>query len=190
MPPYKIFKIERKDGLIGVDYEVTPENSPAERCFIRRSDIPHEDFVEAFAPLYEMAKRFIEIPLVIDDSTLLMSIRTVRFLQSKSLGNGISMTIELEGLPHAINTFKITTPKYFEIAAGAKLNRKGEAMPCQLLSPAEMEVIELLKEEAFKYAYFNKRQQPTVDEAQEAAENGGFRDELVANEIKQLPVGQ
>ena len=47
----------------------------------------------------------------------------------------------------------------------------------QLLLPNEKALMKSLKEEAFKYAYCGKRQQPTIDEAQRAYERGGYLDE-------------
>ena len=48
----------------------------------------------------------------------------------------------------------------------------------QMLLPKEVRLMESLKEEAFNYAYYCKREQPTVDEAQHAYESGAYPDEI------------
>ena len=48
-----------------------------------------------------------------------------------------------------------------------------------MLLPNEVKLMESLKQEAFNYAYYCKREQPTVDEAQHAYESGAYPDEIV-----------
>lgn len=60
---------------------------------------------------------------------------------------------------------------------GGDKDENGVEYTKQLLTDEQYSIFKRLANEAFKYAYYGKREQPTVEEAAQAAENGGFADE-------------
>lgn len=174
MEKYEVYSIKRKDGAMTIDYSVMPQDGPPESCCVTRSERPHPDFVEAFKPLQQMARRFIEIPLVnpLNNKGLMVAVKQVRFKRHKDFGTGITITVEVSVLNLSDKGIKITSPTFYEAAPDCKFDAKGDYVPQQELFPEEYTCIERLKEEAFLYAYQNKREQVTVEEA--AAEAGYY----------------
>ena len=59
-----------------------------------------------------------------------------------------------------------------------------ESYPLQELDEQQLFSLQKMAMEAVKLVYYNKRKQPTIEEAAEAAENGGYADELVEKEAE------
>lgn len=88
----------------------------------------------------------------------------------------MQLVVLLEGMALCPTPLQIVTQKFY--CTETLTRQQGEKkIPMQLLLPNEKELMKSLKEEAFKYAYCGKRQQPTIDEAQRAYERGGYLDE-------------
>ena len=149
---YDVKFVEYKGGNIKVSYTVTPLNSHEEASIISRIDKPHEDFMRAWMELPEIARRLLEFPLANEDGEELgIMVTKVNFLTSKNFGRGMQLVALLLGF-------------------------KNCKQPLQVV-PQEAAVMQMLKKEAFDYAYHCKREQPTIDEAQDAYKNGGYPDE-------------
>lgn len=88
------------------------------------------------------------------------------------------MTIKcrLWGLKYSNDSLRLQTPTYYEEGKGAGQD-KDSAWEVQKMTKKESEVFERLAEEAFAFAYYGKREQPTVAEAQDAYEAGCWPEE-------------
>lgn len=159
---YDVKFVEYKGGNIKVSYTVTPLNSHEEASIISRIDKPHEDFMRAWMELPEIARRLLEFPLANEDGEELgIMVTKVNFLTSKNFGRGMQLVALLLGFKNCKQPLQVVN----------------EPFPLQQLTPREADVMFLIKKEAFDYAYHCKREQPTIDEAQDAYENGGYPDE-------------
>lgn len=173
MENYNVYSVSWDTGMIAVDYSVTTKDLHSERCRIVRSEVPHEDFVKAYKAMEQLARTFIEIPLK-DPQVLGLTVKKVNFLSSAKLGSGVRISVEVL-VPNSIEELKITTPRYWESFYGDPAGG-GRPGPNEMLQQ-EKKAVDLLKKEAFKYAYMGKRQQPTLEEAAAASKAGRFTDE-------------
>lgn len=175
---YDVKFVEYKGGNIKVSYTVTPLNSHEEASIISRIDKPHEDFMRAWMELPEIARRLLEFPLANEDGEELgIMVTKVNFLTSKNFGRGMQLVALLLGFKNCKQPLQVVTQKFYENAVDHSKRYTDEPFPLQQLMPQVAAVMQMLKKEAFDYAYHCKREQPTIDEAQDAYKNGGYPDE-------------
>lgn len=119
-----------------------------------------------------------EFPLANEDGEELgIMVTKVNFLTSKNFGRGMQLVALLLGFKNCKQPLQVVTQKFYENAVDHSKRYTDEPFPLQQLTPREADVMFLIKKEAFDYAYHCKREQPTIDEAQNAYENGGYPDE-------------
>lgn len=180
MENYSIEKIDTK-GSLTVTFSVSV--AKADGSFVNESmsvtkyrDV-HPDLRTAFAPIPEMIKRLLEIPLVnCYGEKLVMEPHKIKFVDSEKYGPGVKFTLSLNGLGLSDEKIVISTPTYYKAAKLVHEDIHGKRGLNQL-TQEEWQALESLKKEAFLYAYHNKCLQPTAEEAAAAAVNGGFDDE-------------
>lgn len=174
----KVAAIILKNGQIGVSYYVSPYSGNSEEATVYRCDKPHEDFMEAFAPIPEIAKEWLELNLInADGDKLLFRVDKIKFIESTKKGFGVKMMCHAYDLKYSDEAIKLSTPTYYSYGNGNGTDKTGKKYVKQLLSDDEHLKFKRLAEEAFKYAYWGKREQPTAEEAAEAERSGGFLDE-------------
>jgi len=183
---YKPDEIEQKivsaiiirDMQIGVSYNVYPYKGAPEEATIYRADKPHEDFREAVRPIADIAKKWLEMDLInAARKDLHMSIVKIKYVESSKHGSGVKLTCSVSGLKYSDESIKLGTPTYYLGGCGSGTDQHGLEYTKQQLTDNQYSIFKKLADEAFKYAYYGKREQPTVTEAAQAAENGGFADE-------------
>lgn len=174
---YDVKYILSKGGCTQIRYTVCPADAEPEENIVSRADKPHEDFRKLWTLLPGVAARFLEFPLQnADGQNIILRVTKVNFLDSTKYGYGMQLVVLLEGMALCPTPLQIVTQKFY--CTETLIRQQGEKkIPMQLLLPNEKALMKSLKEEAFKYAYCGKRQQPTIDEAQRAYERGGYLDE-------------
>jgi hypothetical protein len=120
----------------------------------------------------------LEFPLANEDGEELgIMVTKVNFLTSKNFGRGMQLVALLLVFKNCKQPLQVVTQKFYENAVDHSKRYTDEPFPLQQLMPQEAAVMQMLKKEAFDYAYHCKREQPTIDEAQDAYKNGGYPDE-------------
>lgn len=177
METFDVKYILRKGGCTKIRYSVRPVDAEPEESIISRADTPHEDFRRLWAKLPAVAARMLEFPLSnADGKNLVLRVTKVNFLEHKDYGYGMQLIVLVDGLANCSVPLQIVTHKFY--CNPVEFRDKGKKkIPLQSLESDEKMLMEALKQEAFEYAYHGKRQQPTLDEAQDAYERGGFPDE-------------
>lgn len=170
MERHEVYSVAFSDGLWTVDYSVTPADGPMERCKITRGDRPHPDFICAYAPFLDMAARFLEVKLVnAFQKEMKLVVKNIKFGYHKKYGLSLRLTVECGPLSFSEDSIKLITPSFYELNKGIDVitDSAGNSKEIGLneLSKEEMEHIRILKEEAFLYAYAQKREQVTLEEA-------------------------
>lgn len=176
---FSVYAISFNNGNLTVDYAITPVDNPPECCVVSRSDKPHSDFMQLWHQLTPIAKRFLEFPLQNEDGRdLHAQVVKVKYVNSKKFGEGYQLTVHLWNLIHSLVPLRVTTHKFY--AEGVDVNHRadGTGLMTQQVLATERQIFDKLAREAFAYAYYNKREQPTLDEAADAERNGGFADEV------------
>lgn len=177
METFDVKYIARSGGCTKIRYSVRPVDAEPEESIISRADVPHEDFRHLWAKLPAVAARFLEFPLTnADGKNLELTVTKVNFLEHKDFGYGMQLVAFVRGLANCSVPLQIVTHKFYCNPVDFR-NEGKKKIPLQLLELNEKMLMEALKQEAFEYAYHGKRQQPTLDEAQNAYERGGFPDE-------------
>lgn len=180
MEKYTIEKIDTK-GSLTVTFSVSAAKADGgfvnETMTVTKYRDVHPDLKAAFKPIPEMIKRLLEMPLVnCYGEVLEMVPHKIKFIESDKYGSGVKFTASLNGLGLSDEKITISTPSYYKSAKLVHEDIHGKRGLNQL-TQEEWQALEVLKREAFLYAYHNKCLQPTVDEAAKAAANGGFADE-------------
>lgn len=178
MENYEVKFIIRKGGNTKVRYTVNPTDAEPEENIISRGDVPHEDFRKLWELLPTVARRMLEFPLTNEEGQKLdVWVTKVNFLIHKDFGEGMQLVVLMAGFKNFTNALQVVTNKFYRAAADYIDDGTGKQIPLQQLLPHEIKLMESLKKEAFNYAYYCKREQPTVDEAQHAYERGKYPDE-------------
>lgn len=178
MEEYEVKFIVAKGGVIKIRYSVSPTGAAPEENIISRGDRPHEDFRNAWHKLPGIVRRMLELPLEnADGQELKIQIVKVNFPEHNDFGEGLQLVVLLHGFSTFKKPLQVTTHKYYRHAPEYLELPSGQNVPCQELLPDEIKTMLELKQEAFAYAYYGKREQPTVDEAQTAYERGAYPDE-------------
>lgn len=150
---------------------------------------PHEDFMKRLIEVQYLAKQIIELPLLnLDEHECVLNIKSINYLASSKYGDGVKFKLAVEGLVNSQDPVIINSPNYYQSAPHLKKNfiTGEEEYPLQELDEQQLWKLSMMALEAIKLVYYNKRKQPTLDEATEAAEKGGYADELVeAKEAEQ-----
>ena len=163
----KVYQIDVSGNQIGVTYYVMPIEGATEEGNLYRTDKPHQDFYEAAKPVPAIATEGQELKLNVDK---------IKFVDSKKFGRGVTIKCRLWNMKYSEDSLRLQTPTYYEEGKGTRQD-KDSAWEVQKMTKKESEVFDRLAEEAFAYAYYGKREQPTAAEAQDAYENGGYPDE-------------
>ncbi len=176
---YSIFAIGYNNGTVSISYEIRPIDAPSEQCIVNRSDKPHKDFIVLWQQLVQIAKRFLEFPLLnAAGEPLQIQIVKVKYIDSNKYGEGYQLTVNLWNLCYANLPLRLTTHKFYQKGVDVKTGYDGEYLT-QMIEPTEKALFDKLAKEAFAYAYYGKREQPTLDEAMAAEQNDGkFKDEM------------
>lgn len=90
----------------------------------------------------------------------------------------MQLVVLMDGFKNSSEPLMVVTRKFYTVAVDYYRDGNGKQIPLQMLLPKEVRLMESLKQEAFNYAYYCKREQPTVDEAQHAYESGAYPDEI------------
>ena len=177
METFDVKYIAHSGGCTQIRYTVRPADGTPEENIISRTDLPHEDFRKLWALLPTVAARLLEFPLEnADGENLILKVTKVNFIDSTKNGYGMQLVVLVDGLALSQTPLQIVTHKFYCNEVGRR--HKGDRqIPQQILEPNEKKLMESLKKEAFEYAYYGKRQQPTITEAQRAYERGGYPDE-------------
>lgn len=91
----------------------------------------------------------------------------------------MQIIVQLSGFTNCTQALQVVTHKFYRRAAEYIDLPTGGKIPCQELLPDEIKTMKELQKETFAYAYHCKREQPTVEEAQNAYESGAYPDEIV-----------
>lgn len=147
---------------------------------------PHQDFMDSLIEMQLLAQSMIELPMVNSDGEeCMMNIKNIKFLKSDKYGRGVKFKLAVEGLSSSHDPVIINTPSFYERAPHCKENIVDEeSYPLQELDEQQLFSLQKMAMEAVKLVYYNKRKQPTIEEAAEAAKNGGYADELVEKEAE------
>ena len=147
---------------------------------------PHQDFMDSLIEMQLLAQSMIELPMVNSDGeACMMNIKSISFLKSNKHGRGVKFKLAVEGLSKSKDPVIINTQSFYEHGPHSKKNILGEELyPLQELDDQQVASLQKMAMEAVKLVYYNKRKQPTIKEAAEAAENGGYADELVEKEAE------
>lgn len=184
---YSVYTISFNNGNLTVDYTITPVDSPPECCVVSRSDKPHSDFMQLWHQLAPIAKRFLEFPLLNEDrKDLHVQVVKVKYINSKKFGEGYQLTVHLWNLVHSLVPLRVTTHKFYAEGVDVNHHADGTGLMTQQVLATERQIFDKLASEAFAYAYYGKREQPTLDEAAEAERNGGFADEVARRAQSEL----
>lgn len=184
---YSVYTISFNNGNLTVDYAITPVDSPPECCVVSRSDKPHSDFMQLWHQLNPIAKRFLEFPLLNEDrKDLHVQVVKVKYINSKKFGEGYQLTVHLWNLIHSLVPLKVITHKFYALGVDINHRSDGTGLTTQQVLDTERHIFDELAHEAFAYAYYGKREQPTLDEAAEAERNGGFADEVARRAQSEL----
>ena len=179
MEKFEVKFIIRKGGSTKVRYTVKPTDAEPEESIVSRADVLHEDFRKLWALLPGVARRMLEFPAKNeDDLPLRIWVTKVNFVSHKDLGDGMQLVVLMDGFKNSSEPLMVVTRKFYTAAVDYYRDGNGKQIPLQMLLPKEVRLMESLKEEAFNYAYYCKREQPTVDEAQHAYESGAYPDEI------------
>ena len=176
---FSVYAIGFNNGNLTVDYAITPVDNPPECCVVSRSDKPHSDFRQLWRQLTPIAKRFLEFPLKNEDGNdLHIQVVKVKYVNSKKFGEGYQLTVHLWNLVHSLVPLRVITHKFYAEGVDVNHHADGTGLMTQQVLATERQIFDKLAREAFAYAYYNKREQPTLDEAADAERNGGFADEV------------
>ncbi len=147
---------------------------------------PHQDFMDSLIEMQILAQSMIELPMVNQDGeACMLNIKSISFLKSDKHGRGVKFKLAVEGLSKSKDPVIINTQSFYEHGPHSKKNILGEELyPLQELDDQQVASLQKMAMEAVKLVYYNKRKQPTLEEAAEAAENGGYADELVEKEAE------
>lgn len=179
---YEVKFILAKGGNIKVRYAVNPVGAEPEESIVSRHDKPHEDFRDLWAQLTRVARRMLEFPLKNEaGQELQLSIIKVNFVGNKDFGNGMQLVVLLNNFRNFADPLQVVTRKFYETPVEYYKDENHKKIALHLLLPEEVKLMNKLKREAFAYAYYCKREQPTVDEAQRAYEAGAYPDEIGGN---------
>ena len=171
---------------ITVSYEIHYNDDRVKSQSTSVWEEPHQDFMDSLMEMQALASRIIELPMVNSDGEeCMMNIKNINFLKSDKYGRGVKFKLEVEGLSSSHDPVIINTPSFYERAPHFKKNIVDEeSYPLQELDEQQLFSLQKMAMEAVKLVYYNKRKQPTIEEAAEAAENGGYADELVEKEAE------
>ena len=176
---YSVYTISFNNGNLTVDYAITPVDNPPECCVVSRSDKPHSDFMQLWHQLDPIAKRFLEFPLQNEDGKdLHVQVVKVKYVNNKKFGEGYQLTVHLWNLVHSRVPLRVITHKFYAEGVDVSHHADGTGLMTQQVLATERQIFDKLAREAFAYAYYGKREQPTLDEAADAERNGGFADEV------------
>ena len=169
---YKPDEIETKEvstiiidyDRIGVSYYVRPYDGAPEEATLFKANVPHEDFSSAFKAIQKIARKWLETTLInAEGQDLGFRVDKIKFVESAKKGRGVKIFGHIYGLTYSEGTIKIAMPTYY--------------VDMEMISQDDWRYLVNFRHEAFLYAYYNKCQQPTIEEAAEAELNGGFKDE-------------
>ena len=171
---------------ITVSYEINYNDDRVKSQSTSVWEEPHQDFMDSLIEMQLLAQSMIELPMVNSDGeACMMNIKNISFLKSDKYGRGVKFKLEIEGLSSSHDPVIINTPSFYERAPHFKENIVDEeSYPLQELDEQQIFSLQKMAMEAVKLVYYNKRKQPTIEEAAEAAENGGYADELVEKEAE------
>lgn len=171
---------------ITVSYEIHYNDDRVKSQSTSVWEEPHQDFMDSLMEMQALASRIIELPMVNSDGEeCMMNIKNINFLKSDKYGRGVKFKLEVEGLSSSHDPVIINTPSFYERAPHFKESIVDEeSYPLQELDEQQIFSLQKMAMEAVKLVYYNKRKQPTIEEAAEAAENGGYADELVEKEAE------
>ena len=176
---FSVYTIGFNNGNLTVDYAITPVDNPPECCVVSRSDKPHSDFMQLWHQLDPIAKRFLEFPLQNEDGKdLHVQVVKVKYVNNKKFGEGYQLTVHLWNLVHSRVPLRVITHKFYAEGVDVSHHADGTGLMTQQVLATERQIFDKLAREAFAYAYYGKREQPTLDEAADAERNGGFADEV------------
>lgn len=181
MDMHDVYSVAFSDGLWTVDYSVTPADGPMEHCKITRGDRPHPDFIAVYVKFIEMAARFLEMPLLnANGEEMKITVKNIKLGYHKKYGCNVKILVECSPMTFSGECAKMTTPVFYEISKGTgfckRVDGKMATIGLNKLTQEELQDILIMKEEAFLYAYAQKREQVTLDEAAaeyEKAQTGG-----------------
>ena len=180
MEKHEVNSISLKGGItisFGVRVETEEGEYKSEHLTVTKFRTPHQDFKAAFEAIKPLAERMIELPLQNGlGERIQLVVSKIKFVEHKDYGAGVRIAANLYNLAFAEKNILINTPVYYQKEVGS-YTHNGREIFNNKLTEEEYKALELLKEEAFKYAYYDKCEQPTVMEAQEAYEAGGYADE-------------
>lgn len=171
---------------ITVSYEIHYNDDRVKSQSTSVWEEPHHDFMDSLIEMQLLAQSMIELPMVNSDGEeCMMNIKNINFLKSDKYGRGVKFKLEVEGLSSSHDPVIINTPSFYERAPHFKESIVDEeSYPLQELDEQQIFSLQKMAMEAVKLVYYNKRKQPTIEEAAEAAENGGYADELVEKEAE------
>ena len=171
---------------ITVSYEIHYNDDRVKSQSTSVWEEPHQDFMDSLIEMQLLAQSMIELPMVNQDGeACMLNIKSISFLKSDKHGRGVKFKLAVEGLSSSHDPVIINTPSFYEHGPHSKKNILGEELyPLQELDEQQLFSLQKMAMEAVKLVYYNKRKQPTIEEAAEAAENGGYADELVEKEAE------
>lgn len=168
------------DGAVTIDYTVTKLNGMQKKFRVTSYEKPHEDFRNALMEIKECFNQMIGFPLVNQTTgeKLKVYIKKITFMAKPSNGRGMKLQAVIHGIENHYDETIATTLPFFEIGLGKTtvMTKDGEKeIHFQQLTANQFAAMEKMSREAFAFVYYNKKEQPTLEEAAElVAEQGGL----------------
>lgn len=171
---YHVYKVEISGGIT-VDYSIQQLNGRERRMRVKLYEKAHEDFYKAYEAVKECFYQMFGLPLV-DAETgekLEVALRKVTFVSKTDYGQGMKITAEVKGIMKHSVPMKFTTLPYYETALArfstGELTECGSEIYChvQQLTGFQLAAMQRFQQEAFYYAQYGKKEQPTLEEAAE-----------------------
>lgn len=169
---YHVSKVEIS-GSITVDYTVQQLNGSERRMRVKLYERADEDFRKAYEAVKECFCQMFGLPLA-DAETgakLEAAVTRVTFVSNAKYGRGMKITAVVTGIMKHGSPMTFTTLPYYETAIDriptGELTVCGSEVYCpvQQLTGFQLAAMQKFQQEAFAYAHYGKKEQPTLEEA-------------------------
>ncbi len=159
------------NGAITVDYSYCKLNGKNSRLKIKLLERPHQDFTREYGNIKECFEQMIGFPIVdkLTGAKLDIIPTKVTFVESKNNGRGMKITAQIFGIEQHEKPTTLTTLPFYEIGLSVidtiTINGKEINRYRQQLNSFQILTMNNIKREAFEFAKYGKKEQPTLEEA-------------------------
>lgn len=179
---YKVSNI-KISGSITVDYTILLSNGMEKKLRVSSLETAHEDFYKALIDIKECFYQMIGFPIAdaVTGEKLQVYVRKITFVNKTNCGRGMKITAAVDGIANHSDLTVLTTLPFYEKGTGITtiVTKDGtKDIFYQQLTQFQFDAMENMAKEAFAFAHYNKKEQPTLEEAAEGyfAEQGSLID--------------